>query len=70
MGHKGQMLPVWFFVGILLTAYGTVILLTGLIEWPHPPAVVLSQYHPAFWGGLILLGLGGFYAIRFRPRRN
>jgi FtsH-binding integral membrane protein len=62
------MLPVWFFIGVLLTAYGVVILFTALLEWSHPANVVLSQYHPGLWGGIILLLIGGFYVLRFRPR--
>jgi FtsH-binding integral membrane protein len=70
MRSRAQMLPVWFFVGVLLVAYGAVIVVTGVCEWSQPPATVLSQYHPAFWGGLILLGLGGFYTIRFWPGKR
>lgn len=71
MTEKRQMLPVWFFIGLLLTAYGVIILITALSEWSHPPAVVLARYHPGIWGGVILLAIGGFYTIRFRPgRRN
>lgn len=69
MRERHQMLPVWFFIGLLLTLYGVIILVTSLSEWSHPPAVVLSQYHPGVWGGILLLLIGGFYTIRFRPRR-
>jgi hypothetical protein len=64
------MLPVWFFVGLLLTVYGVIILATSLGEWSHPPAVVLAQYRPGVWGGIVLLLIGGFYTIRFWPRRK
>lgn len=64
------MLPVWFFIGLLLTAYGVIILITSLIEWSHPPAVELARYHPGVWGGVILLAIGGFYTVRFRPRKR
>lgn len=70
MTERRQMLPVWFFIGLLLTAYGVIILVTALSEWSHPPAVVLARYHPGIWGGAILLAIGGFYTIRFRPRRR
>jgi hypothetical protein len=68
MRERHHMLPVWFFIGLLLTIYGAIILATSLNEWSHPPAVVLSQYHPGVWGGILLLAIGGFYTIRFRPR--
>lgn len=64
------MLPVWFFIGLLLTAYGVIILITSLNEWSRPQAVVLASYHPGVWGGLILLAIGGFYTVKFRPRRQ
>jgi hypothetical protein len=70
MSGRQHMLPVWFFVGMLLTVYGVVILFTSIDEWSHPPAVVLAQYHPGVWGGILLLLIGGFYTIRFRPRRR
>ena len=67
MHEKKHMLPVWFFIGLLLATYGVIILATALTEWSHPPAVVLARYHPGVWGGIILLLIGGFYTIRFRP---
>lgn len=70
MRERRHMLPVWFFIGLLLTAYGVIILITSLIEWSHPPAVELARYHPGVWGGVILLALGGFYTLRFRPRKR
>jgi hypothetical protein len=62
--------PVWFFVGLLLALYGVLILGSGLAEWSHPPATVLSELHaPVWWGGL-LIGVGAAYAIAFRPRHH
>ncbi len=70
MKERQHMLPVWFFIGLLLTAYGVIILITSLSEWSHPPAVTLARYHPGVWGGIILLLIGGFYIIKFAPRRK
>lgn len=64
------MLPVWFFIGILLFIYGLIIFITSLLEWSHPPAVVLSQFHPGVWSGIVLLIIGGFYLLHFWPRRK
>jgi FtsH-binding integral membrane protein len=69
MRERQHMLPVWFFIGLLLTIYGVIILYTSVSDWSNPPAVVLSQYHPGVWGGILLLLVGGFYVLRFRPRR-
>ena len=64
--HK--MLPVWFFIGVLLLIYGIIILFVGLSEYGHPAPVVLANYHASVWGGVLLLILGAFYTFRFRPR--
>jgi hypothetical protein len=69
MNNRQHMLPVWFFIGLLLTIYGVIILITAIGEWAHPPAVVLARYRPGIWGGILLLLIGGFYTWRFRPRR-
>lgn len=70
MRERQHMLPVWFFIGLLLFVYGVIILFTSIREWSHPPAVVLSRYHPGVWGGVLLLLIGGFYVLHFRPRRK
>ena len=62
-------ISIWFFIGVLLTAYGVVILSYGVWEYVNhiTPNVVLANLHaPIWWGGLMLL-LGLFYGIRFRP---
>ncbi|HEX4031033.1 MAG TPA: hypothetical protein VHX20_11760 [Terracidiphilus sp.] len=65
-----HMLPVWFFVRLLLTMYGVIILITSLADWAHSPAAVLAKYHPGVWGGVVLLLIGGFYTVCFRPGRK
>ncbi len=70
MRERHHMLPVWFFIGILLFIYGIIIFITAVREWSHPPAVVLSQYHPGVWGGIVLLAIGSFYVLHFWPRRK
>ena len=64
------MLPVWFFIGVLLTLYGAIILGTAISELSHPPAVVLAQYHAGIWGGILLIVIGGFYTLRFWPKNR
>ncbi|HEX6773087.1 MAG TPA: hypothetical protein VF126_13735 [Acidobacteriaceae bacterium] len=64
-------MSIWFFAGLMLLAYGIVILAAGLWELghplPHPPA--LSQLHAPIWWGALLGISGGFYTIKFWPRR-
>jgi len=69
MRARHHMLPVWFFIGLLLTMYGIIILITSLVDWSQPSQAILAQYHPGLWGGILLLLIGSFYVLKFRPRR-
>ena len=69
MRERRHMLPVWFFIGLLLTIYGVIILITSIVDWSQPSQAILAQYHPGLWGGILLLLIGGFYVLKFRPRR-
>lgn len=64
------MLPVWFFIGVLLTLYGIIVLITAIEDFSRPPQAALAQYHAGIWGGILLILVGGFYVIRFRPRKS
>jgi hypothetical protein len=64
------MISIWFFIGLLLLVYGALIFGTGVSEWSSPPPVVRPDLHAAVWWGLLLLVMGGFYAIRYSPKRG
>ena len=68
MRARHHMLPVWFFIGLLLTIYGVIILITSIVDWSEPSQATLAQYHPGLWGGIRLLLIGSFYVLKFRPR--
>jgi hypothetical protein len=69
MSEKHHIVPVWFFVGVLLLVYGVLIFITGLAEWSHPPDTIEAELHaPVWWGGLLTV-LGGVYCWMFRPGR-
>jgi hypothetical protein len=68
MNQEHSMVPVWFFIGVLLLIYGVILLIAGIQEISRPPAVVLARYHAVFWGGIILILIGGFYTIKFWPK--
>ena len=62
-------ISIWFFNGILLTAYGFMIFVYGLSELVSGVTanVVLAELHaPVWWGGAMFL-IGLFYLIKFRP---
>jgi len=67
-GHR--IVPVWFFVGMILLIYGALILATGLYEFSHPPATVLSHLRPAIWWGALLIIVGGVYVYLYMPRKS
>jgi hypothetical protein len=63
-------IPIWFFVGLLLTVYGALVGGYGVYElWTgHLAPVALARLHaPLWWGGfLFVIGLG--YCIKFKPK--
>lgn len=67
---KRSELPVWFYIGALLTAYGFLLSAAGIYQFSHPPNTVLANYHATFWGGIVMLVLGITYVVVFRPRRH
>jgi divalent metal cation (Fe/Co/Zn/Cd) transporter len=70
MSDDRHMIPVWFFVGILLFVYGILILVSGLQEWSHPPATVLASLHAPVWWGALMIVMGGLFIHLFRPRKK
>ena len=67
-------LSIWFFCGILMLAYGVVLVFTGISEFHSPPPNEvllpwLPPLHPNLWWGAVMTVFGGFYTIRFRPGR-
>jgi len=69
MAENNKIIPVWFFVGVILLMYGVLILGSGIYQFSNPPSTVLSTLHtPVWWGGLMAL-IGGIYAYLFRPKK-
>jgi len=68
--EKDVIIPVWFFVGLLLLIYGLLIFVSGLAEWSAPSATVLAGLHaPVWWGGLLVVA-GAAYTVVYWPRRG
>lgn len=63
-------ITIWFFVGILFVAYGVLILGAGIYGLFVPPNVAMQHLHLGLWWGILLLAIGLFYSIRFRPGRE
>lgn len=70
--HGPGFLSIWFFIGVLLTAYGVLITATGVYELVTPPAnpPVLSDLHATLWWGIVLLIIGLIYFVKFYPRKT
>jgi hypothetical protein len=69
MSEKRHIIPVWFFVGLLLLLYGLLILASGLVRWSHPPqGVELTKLHAPVWWGALLVVLGLIYCAKYYPR--
>ena len=69
MKKEEGLIPIWFFIGVLLAAYGLLISATGIYHLFRPPEhpVALANLHADIWWGAVILALGLVYAIRFRP---
>ena len=54
------MKPIWYFVGLMLTAMGAVVLVSGLLDYSgeRTARTVLSELHPAIWWGAIMIVAG------------
>jgi hypothetical protein len=59
-------ISIWFFIGVMLTIYGAMILGYGLYELTLPQMAV-ANFHASIWWGAVLLAAGLFYGVRFRP---
>lgn len=70
MSRHSHMVPVWFFIGVLLTTYGAIILVTAIAYFSQPTTVVLANYHPGIFGGILLLSIGALYTFWFWPGRR
>ena len=70
MTEKHHIIPVWFFVGLLLLIYGLMIIVSGIREWSQPSTVVLAELHAPVWWGSLLVILGIVYCTIFRPGKK
>lgn len=65
-------IPIWFFVGVLLTIYGAMIGGYGLYEvvTGHVAPVALAYLHAPLWWGAFLLAIGVLYCVKFAPKHT
>jgi hypothetical protein len=67
-----QQISIWFFIGVLLTIYGVLILGVSIVNMATgtEPHVVLSNLHAGVWWGALLLVIGVVYLVQFAPNRH
>ncbi len=65
-----RVIPVWFFVGVIMFIYGILIFITGISEFSNPPKTVLANLHTPLWWGAVLATFGGLFVSLFRPKKN
>jgi hypothetical protein len=69
---KEHHVSIWFLIGLQLAIFGVLIVGAGLQQFFAPPPpdqlTVLSDLHAGIWWGAIMLILGVFYTVKFRPR--
>jgi len=68
MTQESHTISIWFFVGLMLTVYGVMIVGAGIYGLYNPPNVKLANLHADLWWGGILLILGLFYLFHFGPK--
>jgi len=70
MHPEGGRISIWFFIGVLVLAYGILIFGAGIYDlvMKTPEVVVLTDLHAGIWWGLLMVILGGFYTFRYYPR--
>jgi len=68
----GSKIPIWFFIGCMLAAYGVLVLGYGLYELVTGTLanVQLNNLHTPVWWGGSLLAIGVLYLVKFRPGRS
>ncbi len=68
MDNKRE-IPIWFFIGSLLSVYGVLILGTGIYNLIFPPQqpVTLAHLHADIWWPLLLLVIGLIYTVKYWP---
>ena len=72
MSEHKHLISIWFFIGSLLSVYGVLISGSEIYHMttPYDHTVALAELHAGLWWGLILLALGLFYVIKFRPGKS
>lgn len=72
MTEPKRTISIWFFIGVLLFVYGVLAIGADIYYQGHPlqRQVELSYLRPGLWWGALLVAMGVFYTVRFRPGKR
>ena len=68
---ESQMLSIWFFVSLVLAAYGPIVLGAGIYYEIHPVAQTgeLAVLNPSLlWGGIMIAAAGVLFLLDRKAR--
>jgi uncharacterized membrane protein YdbT with pleckstrin-like domain len=63
-----KMRPIWYFIGLMLSVMGLVVVITGMVNYasPEDAKTVLADLHPEFWWGAIMIVAGLIFLLANR----
>jgi hypothetical protein len=72
MSETKKPIAIWYFIGLLLTVYGVLVLGAGLYDLLAGVKrdTVLAEVHIGVWWGILLLIVGLVYVYFFSPGRQ
>jgi hypothetical protein len=72
MSEKKKPIAIWYFIGLLLTVYGVLVLGASLYDVIAgiERQTVLAEVHIGIWWGILLLVVGLTYVYFFSPNRK
>ncbi|HEY5465006.1 MAG TPA: hypothetical protein VIJ95_17215 [Hanamia sp.] len=71
--HEEDGLSIWFFVGVMLTIYGIIILIANIPAFTSPienSHVVLERLHAGLWWSILLILLGALFLFLHWPGKH
>jgi len=72
MSETKKPIAIWYFIGLLLTVYGVLVLGASLYDLVAgiQRNTVLAEVHIGVWWGILLLIVGLVYVYFFSPGRQ
>jgi hypothetical protein len=72
MSETKKPIAIWYFIGLLLTVYGVLVLGASLYDLVAgiQRNTVLAEVHIGVWWGILLLVVGLVYVYFFSPGRQ